>query len=116
MSILSNTHQIVIDPALLASTQIKERTAVLADTLIEQWETAFDQIWHNPQTTPKQVLSLLGTDAAEVFELSAATVQFLAHILPDRREDDWQRISTKVAALPELIKHENGIITIAASE
>jgi len=113
MSILSNTHQIVIDPALLAATQIKERTAVLADTLIEQWETAFDQIWHNPQATPAEVLEHLGTDAAEVFELSAATVQFLAHILHSRRDDEWQRISDKVAALPELIKHDDGTITIA---
>ena len=116
MSILGQQHNDPVTPALRASTQIKNRTARLAEHVIREWQHGFDALWHNPQATPAEVLEQLDTDAAEVFELSAATVQFLTNILSDRSPEDWQRISEKVAALPELIKHDDGTITIAVDE
>lgn len=112
MSILGQNHKEPVSPALRASTQIKNRTARLAETIIREWEHAFDAIWNNPPTTPAEVLVELGTDAAEAFELSAATVQFMATILPGRMDDEWARIQAKIAAKPATTSHEDGTVTI----
>ena len=112
MSILGQNHSDPVGPALRATTQIKNRTARLAETIIREWEHAFDALWNNPNATPEQVLAELGTDAAEAFELSGATVQFLSVILPNRLDDEWARLQGKVAAKPATTVHEGGSVTI----
>jgi hypothetical protein len=112
MSILGQHHSDPVSPALRATTQIKNRTARLAETIIREWEHAFDALWNNPAATPEQVLAELGTDAAEAFELSGATVQFMAAILPGRLDDEWARLQAKIATKPATTAHEDGTVTI----
>lgn len=114
MSILGQQHNDPVSPALRATTQIKNRTARLAETIIREWEHAFDALWNNPRATPEEVLAELSTDAAEAFELSGATVQFLATILPGRMDDEWARLQAKIAAKPVTTVHEDGTVTIDA--
>jgi hypothetical protein len=80
-----------------------------ADRLIKTWERGFSQIWDDED--PAAVLAELGTDAAEMFLLSGATVQFLAAILTDR-PDDLARIIAKVGAMPAFTVNEDGTVTL----
>jgi hypothetical protein len=112
MSILKQNHSDPVSPALRATTQIKNRTARLAETIIREWEHGFDALWNNPQVTPAEVLAELGTDAAEVFELSAATVQFMAAILSGRLDEKLAAIQAKIAEKPATTVHEDGSVTI----
>jgi hypothetical protein len=112
MSILKQNHSNPVSPALRATTQIKNRAARLAETIIREWEHGFDALWNNPQATPAEVLAELGTDAAEVFELSAATVQFMAAILSGRLDEKLAAIQAKIEAKPATTVHEDGSVTI----
>jgi hypothetical protein len=112
MSILKQNHSDPISPALRATTQIKNRAARLAETIIREWEHGFDALWNNPQATPAEVLAELGTDAAEVFELSSATCQFMAAILSGRLDEKLADIQAKIAAKPATTVHEDGSVTI----
>lgn len=112
MSILGQQHNDPVSPALRATTQIKNRTARLAEHIIREWGHAFDALWNNPRATPEEVLAELGTDAAEAFELSGETVKFMAAILPDRMDAEWASIQAKIAAKPATTVHEDGTVTI----
>lgn len=112
MSILGQNHSDPVSPALRASTQIKNRTARLAEHVIREWEHSWDALWNNPDATPSEVLSALETDAVEAFELSEATVVLMSTILPGRLDDEWARIQAKIAAKPATTTHEDGTITI----
>jgi hypothetical protein len=57
-------------------------------------------------------LAELGTDAAEVFELSAATVQFMTAILSGRLDEKLAAIQAKIAAKPATTVREDGSVTI----
>ena len=112
MSILKQNHSDPISPALRATTQIKNRAARLAETIIREWEHGFDALWNNPQATPAEILAELGTDAAEVFELSSATFQFMAAILSGRLDEKLADIQAKIAEKPATTVHEDGSVTI----
>jgi len=112
MSILGQNHSDPVSPALRASTQTKNRTARLAGTIIREWEASFDAVWNHPAATPEQVLAELGTDAAEAFALSAAVVQLMAAILPNRLDAEWARIQAKIAARPATTINEDGTVTV----
>ena len=81
-----------------------------ADRLIKTWERGFSQIWDDED--PAAVLAELGTDAAEMFLLSGATVQFLAAILAASRPEDLARILAKVEAMPSFTVNANGTVTL----
>jgi len=112
MSILGQNHSDPVSPALRATTQIKNRTARLAEHIIREWEHSWDALWHNPAATPEEILAQLGTDAEEAFELSEAIVVLMGTILPGRLDDEWARIQGKIAAKPATTTHPDGTVTI----
>lgn len=112
MSILGQNHSDPVSPALRATTQIKNRTARLAEHIIREWEHSFDALWNNPQVTPEEVLTELGTDAGEIFALSAEIITFLNTALVGRLDDDLNRLNAKVAAKPATTVHPDGAVTI----
>jgi hypothetical protein len=112
MSILKQNHSDPVSPALRATTQIKNRAARLAETIIREWEHGFDALWNNPQATPAEILAELGTDAVEVFELSSVTCQFMAAILSGRLDEKLADIQAKIAEKPATTVHEDGSVTI----
>ena len=91
--------------------RVRQIAAQTADRLIQEWEQGWSLVWDHPN--PAEVLAELGTDAAEIFDLSAANVQFLATILAGKRQDDLDRILATVAAKPETITNEDGTVTLA---
>lgn len=95
-----------------AATRIKRQSKRLAESIIRDWEQSFDLLWNNPKATPERVLSELGTDAAEVFELSDATVQFMGQILPGKLDDAWDRVQKKLEDRPATTVHDDGTVTI----
>lgn len=82
-----------------------------ADKLIKTWEKSFSQIWDDED--PAAVLAELGTDAAEMFLLSGATVALFASILAADRADDLDRILAKVAGMPAFVVNPDGTITLS---
>lgn len=112
MSILGQNHSDPVSPALRATTQIKNRTARLAETIIREWEHSWDAIWNNPAATPEEVLAELGTDAGEAFELSGAIVVLMSTILPGRLDDEWVRLQAKIAAKPATTTNPDGTVMI----
>jgi hypothetical protein len=112
MTILNQTHSDPVIPAKRAATRVKRSTAQLGQTIIQSWEQGFDIIWNNPRATPAEVLAELGTDAVECFDLSNAIVALLADVLPDRLDEDWERIQGKIAAMPARTRHDDGSVTI----
>jgi hypothetical protein len=114
MTILAGNRTDPVAPATRIATRIINQTAQAATQLVRQWEQGFDALWNNPNATPAEILVEMGTDAAEVFQLSTATAQLMAAILPDTLPDDWARIQAKLAAKPAVTAHEDGTVTIDA--
>jgi len=51
---------------------------VMLKRMLQGWTNGLDQVWNPPApTTPAQVIAALGTNAAEVFQRSAALRTFL---------------------------------------
>ena len=113
MSILTQDNKIQIQPAVRAANQIKRNTARLAESIKRDWEQSYDLLWHNPRATPEEVLAELGTDAAELFELSAQTVAYMLSILTGVMDDEVARIQAKIAEKPETVTHDDGTVTLA---
>lgn len=111
MSILNPTA--VVRPSRIESKVegIEQSTKTIADKIIKTWENSFSAIWDDEN--PAAVLAELGTNAAEVFLLSSATVQFLSEILASSRPDDLGRILTKVENMPAFDVNEDGTITLS---
>ena len=112
MSILTQTNGDPIAPAKRIATRVKRSTAQLSQTIIHSWEQGFDAIWNNERATPAEILAELGTDAVECFDLSNAVVALLADVLPGRLDGEWERIQSKIAAMPARTRHDDGTVTI----
>lgn len=110
MSILNPTA--VVQPSRITQKvqNIVSSSKTQADKLIKTWEKSFSQIWDDED--PAAVLAELGTDAAEMFLLSGATVEFLGAILAASRPDDLGRILAKVEAMPSFTVNANGTVTL----
>lgn len=112
MTIIGNNRQDPVAPAQRIATRIINQTGRSAEQLIRQWERSFDALYNNPQATPEEILEAMGTDAAEVFELSAAMVGMMTAILPGKLDEEWARIQAKIAAKPATTAHEDGTVTV----
>lgn len=112
MTILAQNRTDPVAPAQRIATRIVNQTARAATMLIQQWEQGFDALWNNPQATPEEILAEMGTDAAEVFELSTAMIGLMSNILPSKLPDEWTRIQAKIAAKPATTVNEDGTVTI----
>jgi len=113
MSILGQNHSDPVTPAARSATQIKNRTSRLAEHIVREWEHSFDAIWNNQSATPAEVLTELGTDAAEVFALNTEFVTFMGVILPTRLDDEWARIQAKLNSIQAHTVNPDGTVTIS---
>jgi hypothetical protein len=110
MSILNTNQTPELTRPERKARRVKQGAKQLADQLISGWEQGFDSIWNDED--PASILVELGTDAAEIFALSAATVQLFGSILPNRRPDDWARIDAKAQSMPATTANPDGTVTI----
>lgn len=46
--------------------------------LVQNGTRGYNLIWKNPQATPQQVITALGTSSAQVFQLAELNIQILA--------------------------------------
>jgi hypothetical protein len=63
------------------------------------------QFWNNPQASPSQIASALGTDAKEVFELHAKLGALLVQVRPEA-------IQEGLALVGQFTYNEDGTVTI----
>lgn len=110
MSILQPTPTTPVAVAERKANQLKVTTARSARRLIREWERSIDTLWDSDD--PQAILDALGTDAAEVFELSTAIIGLMSTALPDRLPDDWARIQTKIAKIQPHTINGDGTVTI----
>ena len=110
MSILIQTTPARPSLATIKANMIKQNAAQLANRIIKTWEQSFDAVWDNPN--PSEILDELGTDAAELFVLSGATMEFLTAILQNSRPEDLARLQAKVAAMPPITINLDGTVSI----
>lgn len=93
--------------------QIKAAPRRLAEQLIKQWEHTFDALWTESNgVTPAKRIEALGPNAAELFAINAALVQFLVSTLAGQDDAMVARIMAKVAVIPEHMINEDGTVTL----
>lgn len=110
MSLLAN------QPPNAASQQVEQLRrgpSQIVTQLVQGWERSFDLTWSNQHgVTPAERFELLGKDAAELFDSSAAFVGFLVPLLTGKDDATVARITSKVAKMPAITKHADGTVTI----
>lgn len=110
MSILEKTQS---QPTVeQAAQRIKNRVAQQAEQIFVNWLSSFDNLWQSGIFTPEEKIAALGTDAAEVFGLNEALVQFMVASMTGRRDDLVAQINAKVAAMPAYTINQDGTVTL----
>jgi len=113
MSLLTQT---VPDSSLLINritNQLKATPRQMMELLVNQWNFAYDSLWSSRgDITPAQKLLALGTDAAELFDTSAALTTFIISQCSGKRDDIVAAMTAKIAAIPAHTIHPDGTITL----
>ena len=118
MSILGKQHKDPVSPETRAATNVKRITSTAAETIVQNWEQGFDLLWnHRQNIAPEDILQELGEDAAEVFNLSEATLEFIGNIAAldptnEWLQEKWANVQAKINAKPETEVHPDGTVTI----
>ena len=112
MSILQQTTTPPTINGEIKAAQIKRSISATGEQLYHNWISSFDALWNNNQVSAEEIISALGTDAAEVFYLSAAMVEFMTTVFTGRRDDLLAGIQARLATLPEFTINEDGTVTI----
>lgn len=93
--------------------QIRSAPRRLAESIIAQWESAFNMLWLvKDGVTPAMRLEELGSDAAALFQANAALTQFLVSMLTGQDDELVAEITAKVLSIPPHTVHEDGTVTI----
>jgi hypothetical protein len=85
--------------------RIKNQTKQTFQNMVNAFNNGSQTFWNNPQATPTQIATALGTDAKEVFELHYALGQLINSIKPESIQQGW-------AAIGQFTMNENGTVTI----
>ena len=67
----------VVTPEAQAAATIRQVATELYNAILPKYKMCYNLVWNNPRATPGKVLAQLGTDAGELFAVSAATAQLL---------------------------------------
>jgi hypothetical protein len=75
--------------------------------MVSGYNNGLAQLWHPSDCTTQEVLQELGTDAAQLFQLSAALRNFINDIAPGTLAEP---------ELPPLVYHDDGRVTLDLPE
>lgn len=93
--------------------RIKSSAFQASEQMLNSWNQTFDMLWREGGAfTPAEKLEALGTEAAELFQLSAAMVEFMINNLSGKRDDALAIIAAKVSSMPALTINSDGTVTI----
>jgi len=113
MSILTDPPAESLTPAERTANEIRAEVRRLSRDIAARWRASFGKLWQpGAGVTTNEILAALGEDAAEVFDLSHATVVFLmttCQPVPSVIEG----VEARIAMLPEFERHEDGTVTLA---
>ncbi len=113
MSILTEPPAESLTPAERTANEIRAEVRRLSRDIAQRWRASFGKLWQPPAgVTTNEILEALGEDAAEVFDLSHATVVFLmttCQPVPSIIEG----VQARSALLPEFERNEDGTVTLA---
>jgi hypothetical protein len=82
MSVLDKPSVPEITPAIRTAAQIKQNARATYQAMMNAFEQNTRLFWKNAQSSPSDLSSALGTDAAEVFALHAKLAAFLEEVKP----------------------------------
>lgn len=105
MSVLDKPNVPEITPAIRISSQIKQTARGTYQQLLTTFENSVRLFWRNPQATPAEIASALGTDAREVFQLHAKLGALLNEIKPGC-------IANAVNVIGDVTYNDDGTITV----
>lgn len=78
---LLNQNQFVATETQRIANRLLNFPSMQFHSLLTSWDNSIRQLWGNPENT-QAILDIIGTNAAELFELSAATATFLETLQP----------------------------------
>lgn len=114
--IKQNTQQVVIKPASkpfylkqLAS-NLTNSSSVDFDDIVEKCKARWEAVWDNPNFTPSEVLTALGTNAKSSFQTHAATVAYIGSVSEINGLPGLDAKYTYPAK--PVIYHDDGTVTI----
>lgn len=93
-----------LTPAQEMANTLKGITAGQFRTLLQSWIDGMQLLWGNPDNTA-DILEALGTEAAELFQLSANTVQFLETLKPGCT-------TASLSMMRPFTVHQDGTVTL----
>ena len=64
-------------PDVMAANQVKQMGNRLYNTMVQSYTQAYRLVWNNPNATPVQVVTAMGTEAQKIFTLSGALGAYL---------------------------------------
>lgn len=105
MSVLDTPPSNEPTPAMRQANQIKQSVRTTFQAMVQAFNHGTKQFWNNPQATPSQISSALGTDAKEVFELHAKLGSLLAQVRPEA-------IQEGLSLVGEFSYNDDGTVTI----
>ena len=110
MSILNEPQKLEPTEAVRNAESVKRLANKGTDALLASVIRSMAKIWVSE--APQDVLDELGTDAKELFELNANTVQFLFTELTGKRDAQLAEITEILATVPPYTVNEDGTVTI----
>lgn len=114
MSILISQNQQNRPSIENVANRIKKSASQTAEQMFANWSHSFDMLWRkNDPFTPSQKLQALGTDAAELFQLNEAIVNFMIANLTNKRDDIVFNINAKISSMPAVIINPDGTVALA---
>jgi hypothetical protein len=107
MSILNRTQNAPeqIPPAKRVANRIKMQTVQTYQNLLQIHEDGIRSFWNNPNATPQEIATELGTDAAEVFSIHYKLGEFLTQFNADK-------VNESRALIGQFTQNEDGSVTI----
>ena len=105
MSILNNSVNQDIPSAEKTSKQIISQAKSTYNQLVSVFNNGSKMFWRNPNATPSEIASALGSDAAEIFNLHSKIGNLLLEINPNA-------IQEGLSVVGNFTINDNGTVTI----
>ena len=74
-----NTNTTPVAPEVAVAQKLRQNALVTLNQLKQNYVSSYNQVWHNKLATADLIVAAIGTDAQQLFAVSAATAQLLIY-------------------------------------
>lgn len=100
-------------PSQRATRAFIESVNAAAESRVRHWQAAFRRLWSPAESTPAEILALLGTGAAQVFAMNAAEASdIVAQLTAYGQTDQAAQVTALLATIPSHTIHADGTVTL----